>query len=504
MELKETTFTCYKEITEQTICQEETLETIVPDACPDILRIINVCGQVLLGGKQVEDGRATINGTIAATVLYQPEDATGICRMDVHIPFVVKQEIASLTSSSTIHVSTRLQNADARVLNPRKVLVRADLIVDLAAFQEIQHTVYNGADLEENCDLCQKQNQIECIQLIDLPERIFPISDEIRFQHSDAIPTLLSCHASARSTEERLIGNKLIFKGNIDLDLLFSDSDGILSQRKESLPFSQILEIPEIEEPSNSQIMIEIMSVSYIPDLEEDGRIRLELDLLAQAQIRSTRHATLLTDIYSTTHDMDTSQTKFDFCCFHQPSVCSKNIRTLLETEELVRSIADTQVLFSTITQHREGGKLILSSKCKIQVLYLDETQKLRSIQKDAPLQIELECDSDTSCCTCKIIPGEIFALPAAGGIEFRLNVDLLCFLNRYDSINMISGASIGSLRSSDGVRPSVVLRLADADETLWDIAKIYGTTVQRILQANELEESASYHDEMLLIPSGR
>ena len=31
-----------------TVCQEETLESIVPDACPDILRIVAVCGHCLL------------------------------------------------------------------------------------------------------------------------------------------------------------------------------------------------------------------------------------------------------------------------------------------------------------------------------------------------------------------------------------------------------------------------------------------------------------------------
>ena len=38
-----------------TVCQEETLESIVPDACPDILRIVAVCGQAALNGKQAKD-----------------------------------------------------------------------------------------------------------------------------------------------------------------------------------------------------------------------------------------------------------------------------------------------------------------------------------------------------------------------------------------------------------------------------------------------------------------
>ena len=40
--------------------------------------------------------------------------------------------------------------------------------------------------------------------------------------------------------------------------------------------------------------------------------------------------------------------------------------------------------------------------------------------------------------------------------------------------------------------------------ESLWDIAKWYGTTTERILQANELSEGTIPNGKMLLIPSIR
>ena len=63
----------YQVLAEGTVCQEETLETIVPDACPDILRIVAVSGQATLNGKQARDGAAEAGGSVRAVVLYQPE-----------------------------------------------------------------------------------------------------------------------------------------------------------------------------------------------------------------------------------------------------------------------------------------------------------------------------------------------------------------------------------------------------------------------------------------------
>ena len=52
MEFERDTIISYETAAEVTLCQEETLESIVPDACPDILRIVDVCGQATISGKQ--------------------------------------------------------------------------------------------------------------------------------------------------------------------------------------------------------------------------------------------------------------------------------------------------------------------------------------------------------------------------------------------------------------------------------------------------------------------
>ena len=51
LELKTTQLNCYDTVLDTTLFQEETLESIVPDACPDILRIVDTEAAVCLGTK---------------------------------------------------------------------------------------------------------------------------------------------------------------------------------------------------------------------------------------------------------------------------------------------------------------------------------------------------------------------------------------------------------------------------------------------------------------------
>ena len=51
---------------------------------------------------------------------------------------------------------------------------------------------------------------------------------------------------------------------------------------------------------------------------------------------------------------------------------------------------------------------------------------------------------------------------------------------------------------------PSVVLRLVEEGERLWDIAKACHTTRSDIIQANELEDETVSGGRLLLIPRRR
>lgn len=88
LEFERDTIVCYETLTEVTLCQEETLESIVPDACPDILRIVDVCGQATLSSKAAKEGMAVVTGMVRAVILYQPEGSAGcaVWRWDFHLP----------------------------------------------------------------------------------------------------------------------------------------------------------------------------------------------------------------------------------------------------------------------------------------------------------------------------------------------------------------------------------------------------------------------------------
>ena len=85
MELKKSSLEAFEAAGTITLTQEESTETIVPDFCPDIARIIQTEGKIYLHNRQIRDGKAELSGTIRISVLYTPDGEKGKLEFSVTV-----------------------------------------------------------------------------------------------------------------------------------------------------------------------------------------------------------------------------------------------------------------------------------------------------------------------------------------------------------------------------------------------------------------------------------
>ena len=496
----------YEVLAEASVCQEETLETIVPDACPDILRIVAVCGQATLNGKQAREGAAEASGSVRAVVLYQPEDGGGLRKLEAALPFSAQMEVPGLTQQGTVQACVRLRGAEARALNPRKVLLRADLVVDLTALQSREQVICQGVLEPEEHGVQENKLEGETYQLSSVQEKPFTFSDQVRLNGSPGESTqVLCCRAVPLCGERKLIGNKLIFKGTVELQLLMQEAGGGLTAFHESMPFSQVMEIPGMGESGECRMTVELTQLSWEPAGEDGRTLELTIDLLAQAQIWSRRPVTILQDLYSTAFQTQTEREEQSLWQLLELSSRAQNVRELFETGTVPRSVVDSWVALGEVRRSREGEQLALEGEARVGILYLDENEAPQVFQTSLPVACRLEAPAGALCRCRMVTPGEVFAAPAAGGVEVRFAVEFQCLVLEERKVTAVSAAALGEQRThGEGSQPSVVLRRTEPGEGLWELAKRYGTTTQQILQANELEEGPLPSGRMLLIPSVR
>lgn len=506
LELERTELNGWDTVLDTTVCREETMEAIVPDACPDILRICDVEGTVCLAGKEAQEGRAELSGTVRAVLLYVPDGAEGVRRMEVSLPFTCTADAPAITPACQITALPRVQGADARLLNPRKVLVRVSLAADVQVFCPGSVSVCSGIPEAERFGMEQMWERYDTYTTVCVREKPFTFSDDLTLSGGKPeAEELLKSRAYVRCNEAKVIGSKLIFKGEAQLQLLCRGVDGDLFTTEFELPFSQIMEVSGAGEEAGCGVQVILTDLECTMDGGDGRMFSVSLGLLAQAVIREERTVELLTDAYSTAYPMAVQRCSHTLERLIDRGEKEITVRELLETGALLKDAADAYASIGALTQSRDGERVTVTAQVNVTALYQAEDGNMGSITRPLSVACTLELPEYAGCtCQC-CCTAPVFAVAAAGGLEVRFPMSFRYAALASRTVADISGITVEENQPLDhSQRPSIVLRMVGPGERLWDIAKAYGTTAGDIVQANDLEEDAPVGGRLLLIPRKR
>ena len=489
-------------VAESTLFPEETLEMIVPDACPDIGRILDTQAWVELGSHTAGEGRMELSGTVRAAVLYLPEGEEGPRKLEASIPFHCGGDSPRVTTSCTLTVQPRVEQAETRMLNPRKVLLRTALALDVQGWLPQEEHWSSGVIGEGGETVEQLQEPCRTYGAVWVGEKPFSFEDEVALPGTRPVMELLRYRLTPRCGEAKVIGSKLLFKGEAELSLLCREEEGSVRECRFQLPFSQILETGEAGEECDCSV--EVLPVSVSCELDGEGRnVQVVLELLAQAVLREERSFSLLTDLYSTAWALEADPRPCTLEHRVDSSIRTQTVREVLECPVLPAEVVDARAYVGRTTQSREGSRLTLTAPVEVTVLFRDEDGALDVAVGHWEVPCTIEAEEAVNCrCHCRC-PEPVGAAATASGVEVRFPVEFQCLLTRREERMGVSAARLDTETPRDS-GPSIVLRLPQRGERLWDIAKCYGTTASEICQANHLEEGTLPDGQILLIPRTR
>ena len=107
---------CYEATAAISSAHEESLETAIPEYCPDIARIVEATGRLTIREKQLNEERCTISGSVKVTVLYTSEEATGLRSLTMSVPFSCVMDDRTLTRCGTVCAEGRVLLTEARAV----------------------------------------------------------------------------------------------------------------------------------------------------------------------------------------------------------------------------------------------------------------------------------------------------------------------------------------------------------------------------------------------------
>ena len=510
LELKKNCFEAFEVGTELIVTQEESAETIVPDYCPDIARIIDTEGKIFLHSRELHDGKAEVSGTVRVTVLYTPDGESGIRTLEFAMPFSALSDGKAWEDCVCLSVQTEAEFLETRVLNPRKVFTHCKLVSRFTGYRRAPLTICS--DVESDAALCveKKQETQHTTLITQIAEKDFTFSDEMSISPGkDGAVEILTSRVSAQVTETKIIGNKLIVKGIFPVNVLYRTADGACCSSGGELPFSQILEVEGASENAQVSVQLQFTGTDFQVGsaADREGRqITVTLYLHAFSILRQEQTVTLLNDLYSTAYELGYEAEPVSLIHDHDVVVRRQTVREVLEIGVVADSVLDANVCCGSVSVTREGESFVLRTGASIRVLYLDEGGVPLMAERCVDVSCQMEAGEDCRVSAKAACPDEVQASIGERGIEVRFPVEFQAQVSSRKKCVSISSVRLLSEtpRDMSGL-PSLVLRSLSGQETLWMLAKRFHTTVPSILAANGwTEETEVPRDQMLLIPKKR
>ena len=371
LELKKECLDTYELGEPQTLTQEETAETIVPDYCPDIARIISAEGVVCLHGGTEQDG---VTGTVRVTVLYTPENESGVRALEFAMPFSAQGE--GLAGCAHVVVETEIELLESRMLNPRKIFTRCKLVTHLAGCRKVCLTISSDAETDPAL-LVEKRCCGQTVSLLrQVAEKDLTFSETMSLSLGrEGAAELLHCRANGIVTETKAIGNKLIFKGVFLVSVLYRTIGGQLASASAELPFSQIMETDSAEENTQVSMRLRITGTDIQIDGSDDEGRQLSVTVYyhTMAFLRETREVTLLTDLYSTAYETRYEPSQLDLCSLYESVTRRQTVREVLEIGVAAEAVLSLCADCGAVSVSREGEITQLRTAVTVRALYLDE-----------------------------------------------------------------------------------------------------------------------------------
>ena len=499
----------------------------VPDTKPDIDQLIKTQGEIQITSITPADGKVTIRGNLSFSLLYiTTEDIRPVHNMKGQIPFEESINMDGLLPDHEVMCHFDLENCQTNLINSRKISIRA--IVSFHCCQEEDKSIAAGtnivsseasrADMEQLSPpegLHQQFSQFSLTKLANQQKDVFRIRDIVTLPKGKPnIETILYYEMTPQNLQNRIIEDGIRFIGDLQLFLLYiPDSDERhLEYLETEFPFDGIVHCDRCSEDMVSDIEILDTVKSLDTKADEDGENRiLEVDMSLNLRLKFYQDETFdyLSDAYSTscTLDLTRQDVAFTKLLMKNQSVVrvSEHIHINQDTDTILQ-ICNATGTIQIDEQEIVADGIALEGAIELDILYVTENDErpLAVVKGTIPFTHTIEIRG--------IKPKDDYELQStinqisvmmldSQEIEAKIILNLCAFVFTHGNQQIITQIQEKPLDMERlQAMPGLVGFIVDKEGTLWDIAKKYNTTVENIMQLNQLDSDRVKPGDRLLL----
>lgn len=478
----------------------------LPDYCPEIQRILKCTVVPNITAVQNNSGRVTADAVAVVRIFYIG-DGGKTAAYEQSYPLQKITESNRITSDSAVNVAINTDYVNCRAVNPRRVDVRAMMTFVFKAVKRREENILCSA---EGSGIQTMQEELNFASLSGVCEKSFSLSEVVELKEEKLpVSQIINVSSSAVAGETKIISNKALIKGDCTVKIYYiGEESGTVDSVEHSMPISQIIEMDGINENSLCNLKLCVSSCEAIPKADTSGDMRL-IDLNARISAFMTAFdeipVSIINDAYSTEYEVKNTCKSMELLKYNDSFNSTFTNKVVFESigvsVDCVLGVWCSDIRYNFTAK---DDKCVTGGTYHANVIYRDSENQVGIIQK----QVDFDCSVRLKERTERIVcfgSAELLgcSCSVAGDSRLELKTEitvsgiiLSSAIKKYVSSIEISEDAVKREKSC-----ALTIYFCDKGESVWSIARRYNTTVDAIMQENDLNDDIMDSSRMMLIP---
>lgn len=471
-------------------------DMIVPDSKPDILNTICTSGVVCIYKKEVLEGKVRIDGNINTYIMYIPDDENDKVRgITTTLDFSENIQIANVNEEMNCRVITRLKNIEAKVINGRKIGIKAAIEVEVKVYSNETIAIVNSIPNSDGIQTLQENLLVN--SLVGMGENKIFAKDTISINSEDNLAEILKTNLCICNKDVKISYNKILAKSDAQIKIMYLTEDNRIESVLANIPIVGFIDIPDVTEENICDLEYEIRNIVLKPNQTEEHSIYVEIEVGVMANVYEEKEISLIQDLYSPSENLEFNQRNITTMTDKRSNKDTLQIREKVTLEGIGdRNIIDVEVIPRIEKEHKKDNRIIYEGELELNfILSNNDLQvEIRSAKIPFDYSVDNLENGEEIFTNMEIEVLNKDFIVQDGGI-ITCNIDLEITLNSYKTskLNVIDEIQTNGEREKEDY--SIMMYIVKKGDSLWKIAKDYGSTVEDIIRTNGIE------NENLIMP---
>lgn len=483
----------------------------VPDTMDDVEQLILDSGEIQIESAKNQGEKVAVKGKLNFRILYRTP-AGQVMTLAGGIPFEENVNMPGLSESDYVQAGWELDDLNVGIINSRKLNVKALVTLKIQA-----ETIYDAeaavdVKFDGNVETLKRTSTVAALGV--RRKDTFRVKEVLTLSgNKPDIDTLLWQDIKLRGVNTKPLDGKVHIDGELMVFAIYAGEDGQMPVQcmEESIPFSGEVELDESVEEMIPFITVRLVHKDMEVNPDSDGEMReISLDVVMELDMRlyEEEEVELLSDLYALDREIlpDTGE-----ACFDQ--IAARNLlkNKIQEKVSLPSGQRILQICHSDgdvkIDEIQIGdGELSIDGVLEVRLLYLtaDDASPVGASTEMLPFHMTAEVPSISPNSAYQIEPGieQISAVMLGGEtVEIKgvITADILVLRQVCEQVILDvkeQPVNVEALKQM----PGIVGYLVQPGDSLWKIARTFHTSVEDIMAANNLPDSAIHPGDKLIL----